>query len=345
MAWTSGLLRQRPAHDQLEHVSYDALTQYFAGHVRDFSPDAIAAVKTKGHQPSFFDVDRTLLQFAYESTREVLVGSFESAVRAARQSLGTPEKPETGALTKAVLQILAAAILEDKQLLGEERSSAVEDLIGRSTNRYGQYFEKDSIESIGRNVAQVTFEALRRNVTFRSFTNEMLGYFYENAFVDEKVRKELGIYYTPRSIARRILSRLPVEDIPPSDRVVFDGSSGSGNLLLAAFERIGDLVPRAWNRDQKHAYLVERVHGVDLDPFAAQVAGLSLFLMDLPAGDAWNVRAADFTSSDSLRLPRPPTILVGNPPFKESRSLEGSATNKPPDSSASTWICWNQRAC
>ena len=308
----------------IEHVSYDALTQYFAGHVRDFSPNAISAAKTKGHQASFFDLDRTLLEFAYEATRKILVERFESAVRAARETHDASGKPDTGGHTKAVLQILAAAILEDKQLLGVGQSSTVEDLIRRSASRYGQYFDLDSIQRIGRNVAQVTFEALRQNVTFRSFTNEMLGYFYENAFVGEDLRRELGIYYTPRPIAKRILSRLPVEDIPPSDRVVFDGSSGSGNLLLAAFERIGDLVPRGWNRDQKHAYLVERVHGMDLDQFAAQVAGLSLFFMDLPAGDTWNIKAADFTSSRLPNLPRPPTILVGNPPFKESRSLEGA---------------------
>ena len=151
----------------------------------------------------------------------------------------------------------------------------------------------------------------------------MLGYFYENALVDQELRRELGVYYTPRSIARRILTRLPVEDIPPSDRVVFDGSSGSGSLLLAAFERIGDLLPSGWDKDQRHAYLVKRVHGVDVDPFATQVAGLSLFLIDLPAGDAWNVKAADFISSKSGSLPRRPTIVVGNPPFKEMRSSGG----------------------
>ena len=313
-----------PSSEPIAHVHYDTLPQYFASRVRAFGPDAIAAAKTTGHQPSFFDLDRTLLQFAYRTTQEILVECFESAVKGARQSIRAPRKPEDGDLAKAALQILAAAILEDKQLLGDERSSTVDDLIRRSASRYGQYFDQGAIDSIGRNVAQAAFEDLRRNVTFRSFTNEMLGYFYENALVNDKLRKKLGIHYTPRSIAKRILSRLPVEDIAPSERVVFDGSSGSGNLLLAAFERLGDLVPRGWDRGRKHAYLVERVHGVDLDPFAVQVAGLSLFFMDLPAGDSWDIKAADFTSSQSPKLPKQPTILVGNPPFKESRSLEGA---------------------
>ena len=254
-----------------EHISYNRLNQYFSEHGGDLRPDALAAAKTKGHQLSFLDLDQTLLQFAYEATRSILVERFENAVSAARDSLRGRTDLLAGDLTKAALQILAAAILEDKLLLGRERSVTVDELLQRSARKYGQYFDLASLNRIGQNVGQLTFETLRNNVTFRSFTNEMLGYFYENAFVDEDLRKELGVYYTPRSIAKRILTRLPIEDIPPSDRVVFDGSSGSGNLLLAAFERVGDLLPSGWTRDQKHDYLVQRIHGVDVDPFATQV--------------------------------------------------------------------------
>ena len=308
---------------RIESVSYDRLTGYLTDHASDFRPDTLTAAKTTGRQPSFFDLDRSLFEFAYETTQHILVENFEAAVSAAKRAAGPRHDLQSGDLTKAVLQILGAAILEDKLLLGVEPSSNVEELIHRSAKQYGQYFDVSSLDKIGLDVGQVTFDSLRHNVTFRSFTNEMLGYFYENALVDQNLRQELGVYYTPRSIAKRILTRLPVEELPPADRVVFDGSSGSGNLLLAAVERIGALLPNGWNRDQRHSYLVQRVHGVDVDPFATQVAGLSLFLIDLPAGDTWNVKAADFMSFQSASLPRLPTIIVGNPPFKELRSSNG----------------------
>ena len=307
----------------LASVEYDRLYSYFAERARDFQPAVLAAAKSTGRQLGFFDLDRSLLQFAYETTQQFLVERFEAAVTAARQSLAGREGQATGDLTKAALQILAAAILEDKKLLGSGESHTVEDLIRRSATMYGQYFDVNVLHKIGRDVGQIAFESLRQNLTFRSFTNEMLGYFYENAFVDKELRKELGVYYTPQSIAKRILSKLPVEEIPPSDRVVFDGSSGSGNLLLAAFERIGDLLPNGWDRDQRHEYLVQRIHGVDVDQFATQVAGLSLFFIDLPAGDAWDVSSADFMDSSPISFPRPPTIVIGNPPFKETRSANG----------------------
>ena len=308
---------------RIQRVSYDQLSDYLGKHARDFHPATLTATKTTGGQPSFFDLDRSLFEFAYEATQQILVEKFEAAVGATKNAVGNRGGLKPGELTKAVLQILAAAILEDKLLLGEEPSSNVGDLIHRSAKLYGQYFDVTSLERIGLDVGQVTYDSLRSSVTFRSFTNEMLGYFYEHALVDPDLRRELGVYYTPRSVAKRILARLPVEDIPPGERVVFDGSSGSGNLLLAAFERIGDLLPSGWDRSQRHSYLVQRIHGVDVDQFATQVAGLSLFFIDLPAGDTWNVKAADFMSSDSASLPKSPTIVVGNPPFKELRSSEG----------------------
>ena len=308
---------------RIERVSYGQLSDYLAAHAREFRPATLAATKTTGHQPSLFDLDRSLFEFAYQATQQILVEKFEAAVGATKNAVGNRDDLGPGELTKAVLQILAAAILEDKLLLGDEPSLNVGDLIHRSEKLYGQYFDLTSLERIGLDVGQVTYDRLRSSVTFRSFTNEMLGYFYEYALVDQDLRRDLGVYYTPRSVAKRILSRLPVEDIPPSERVVFDGSSGSGNLLLAAVERIGDLLPSGWDRSQRHSYLVQRVHGVDVDQFATQVAGLSLFFIDLPAGDTWNVKTADFMSSQSTSWPKSPTIVVGNPPFKELRSSEG----------------------
>ncbi len=312
-----------PDPEPLDHVPYDRLSQYFSERARDFHPEFLIAAKSKGLQPSFFDLDRNLFEFAYDATQKILVERFETAVAAARDSISAVGKANVDDLPKAALQILAAAILEDKRLLGDERSTTVVDLVGRSADRYGQYFDQDSATLVGHGVAQIIFDSLRNNVTFRSFTNEMLGYFYENAFVSQDLRKQLGVYYTPRSIAKRILSRLPVEDLAPPDRIIFDGSCGSGNLLLAGYERLRELLPKYWDQEKKHNYLVEKLYGFDLDQFAAQVAGLSLFLIDLPAGDAWNVRTANFLTSGASGLPRPPTILVGNPPFEEPRSSEG----------------------
>ena len=86
-----------------------------------FKPDNLVAAKTQGHQLTFFDFDRTLLDFAYDATQRILVEKFETAVGAARHFASEREDINTEDLTKAVLQILAAAILEDKLLLGGKK--------------------------------------------------------------------------------------------------------------------------------------------------------------------------------------------------------------------------------
>ena len=60
---------------------------------------------------------------------------------------------------------------------------------------------------------------------------------------------------------------------------------------------------------------------MDVDQFASQVAKLSLFLIGLPSGDAWDIRVDDFIASNKESFA--PTILIGNPPFKEVRSQDG----------------------
>lgn len=319
----------RMGHERpVRHIPYDGLRAFFDDHRAEFRPATLVAAKTSAHQLSFFELDRSLLDFAFESTQEILVDRFEAAVRAAKSALGEETDRLPGNVQELVLQLLAAAILDDKYCLGDARSNSAEDLMRRSTRRYGRYFRRFPQDSTWHKVADITFESLRRNVTFRSFTNEMLGYFYENALVDKTLRQELGIHYTPQSIAKRILARMPIEDIPPSERSVFDGSCGSGNLLIAAYERMSKLLPSNWDRTQKHNHLVKRIHGVDLDPFAAQVARLSLLFVDLFEGDAWDLRTHDFIAANPGNWAQRPTILVGNPPFRELRSSGGQRSQR-----------------
>ena len=97
-----------PRPKPFERVPYDRLRQYFLEHGGDFRPDTLAAAKANGHQLSFLDLDQTLLQFAYEATRSILVERFENAVGAARHTLSGRKDLVTGDLTKAALQILAS---------------------------------------------------------------------------------------------------------------------------------------------------------------------------------------------------------------------------------------------
>jgi len=306
---------------------YDRVVAYFSSNKRDFRPESIAAAKSQGRQLSFLDIDPALVQFAYNATRGMLVERFEDAVTYAReQLLSMPDtrKSALHRLTRFALQLLAAAILEDKGLLEDpQRSASARQLVGKARRSFRSYFDTKRVDDVGDVVADGMHDRLRRDLIFQSFTNELLGYFYENTFVDDELRRDLGVYYTPQHLARRILSRLPIEQLPPHSRTVLDGTCGSGSLLLAAYERLAGLLPVKLPREQVHAYLVRHLHGVDVDSFAAEVSRLSLFLLSVPSENGWDIEASNFLTSDVAVIDPSPTIIIGNPPFRDERSVEG----------------------
>ncbi len=313
----------------MERYSYDRIGEFFAAHGRDLRPDAIGTAKAKGIQLSFLDVDSGLYAFAYDATNALLSAQFEHAVDQARQvaaslQIGVPNL--TTVLTRLALQVLAAAILEDKQAFPTPesgRSATARALLGKAAHHYQDYFDLGDIDVFRRgdrdDIADALHADLRRNITFRSFTNMMLACFYEDTFVTDKLRQELGIHYTPAPLARRILSKLPIESLPPESRTILDGTCGSGNLLLAAHERLRALLPARLPAERVHKYLLGQIHGFDKDGFATLVSRLSLFLTGIPASGKWDIRERDFLDVHLNQVDFTPTIIVGNPPFREMR--------------------------
>jgi hypothetical protein len=63
-------------------------------------------------------------------------------------------------------------------------------------------------------------------------------------------------------------------------------------------------------------YLRSRLHGSDLDPFALELARLSLTLTDIPNPDHWDLKVHDMFVDDHLaEQAGRNTILLANPPF------------------------------
>ena len=78
---------------------------------------------------------------------------------------------------------------------------------------------------------------------FQNLSVEVLAYIYENTLVDDLARKRLGIHSTPSSIARYLVNRLPFEGFSQDDRRVVEPCSGHSIFLVAALQRLRDLLP------------------------------------------------------------------------------------------------------
>src|SRR5262245_51323203 len=90
-----------------------------------------------------------------------------------------------------------------------------------------------------------------------------------------------------------------IEEIALEDRHIFEPACGHAAFLVAAMRLLKDLHPSA----ASGSYLRQRLHGIDIDDFALEIARLALTLADIPNPDGWDVKHMDmFVSDISERL-------------------------------------------
>lgn len=312
-------IKETPTDKPLADLRYEDVSGYFSSNRLSFSSESLLAIKTGSRQLTWFDMDPGLIQFAEAVSQRLLVRRFEGTVRAGLRARHNRSTVMDSSVIRSAIRLLAARVLEDKGTLSN-RTQGAESLLRSAKSRFPDYFNLVDFEHIGWDIADEMLSELSGGLTYQAFSNELLGHLYENALVDPSIRKEFGVYYTPRYLAQAIVDRLPIEEIPEDERFVMDGTCGSGNLLLAGYERLKRLLPTHMDAYQKHQYLTQHIWGIDRDEFASEAARLALLLFSLPLGNSWNIHAADFLRDDVRPFyPSAPRIIVGNPPFRHFR--------------------------
>ncbi len=133
------------------------------------------------------------------------------------------------------------------------------------------------------------------------------------------VRKRSGSFYTPRPLVDHVLDVAlnPLLRADATLPTVLDPACGCGNFLVAAAERLAGSSTRAQAAAQ--------VHGIDLDPIAAELAAFSLWRFVAKPGAPWTpfrnrIRVADALASPT-GTPLQFNVVVGNPPFLNQLEL------------------------
>ena len=89
----------------------------------------------------------------------------------------------------------------------------------------------------------------------------------------------------------------------------------TGGLLLAAHDRLQGLQPLDWDPQLSHSVLAEQLYGYDVDPFAVEIARLSMLLHAAPAGNGWDIRHGDALKT-KRKSDEKPSVIVANPPWR-----------------------------
>ena len=133
------------------------------------------------------------------------------------------------------------------------------------------------------------------------------------------IRGKTWVRTAPRTRSPNMRSpRLNLDRRESNDINIYEPFAGAGTFLVSALRHVRDLLPVDWTDQERHAFLVDRLSGDETDPFACEVAVLSLILADYPNQNGWCIRRSDLFENDVLksRVENGGVVLC-NPPFED----------------------------
>ena len=313
----------------LDNVNIEQLGQVFAQHKTAWVPQRILHAKSNVSQAvqlDFFDVG--LLPLLEHETRIKLDSQLKGTVAVAidtfeRRSKFTDDLyPQ---LFRLIFRLIAAKILTDRRHPGnwnpDDAKSALQAV-------EGFYYRGDKAEpALEDNIAQQkTWEWIKQVCHFQNLSVDSLAYVYENTLVTQETRKAYGTHSTPYAVAEYIVRNLPFESLDQNERSVFEPFSGHSIFLVAAMQRLRELLPSQISPSDRHKYFVRMLAGIEYDEFALEVSKLSLMLADYPNPDGWRLHKADVFDSPTFgdELSRS-NIVLCNPPFERFSKEEKTA--------------------
>ncbi|MBN1840967.1 MAG: SAM-dependent DNA methyltransferase [Deltaproteobacteria bacterium] len=290
--------------------------EYLRNNREHFTPRRLEKAKSISEQLTLFDVAPDLIKQALQIADKELVDRFEKGVG---EIIGSTNDKYKRSVINAAIAVLGARILRDRLKENWPLDSGALEFLTAANRFLPGYFK------VSRGIAGRLDQLLTRLPSAFDFSQvslDMVGKFYASAFVTKELRDEWGIHYTPSRLARTLLRRMPIEELPPDKRIVGDPTCGSGSLLAAAYERLASATYLRISQKEKHDRLVNSIFGNDRDKFAAEIARMTLMLFHPPHRNNWRVTHLDAESERFEKrwikgIEVTPTIIVANPPFGE----------------------------
>ncbi len=304
-----------------------AMEQFFRALEGKWSSSAVLRAKNIGKPvgPAELDwVDTGLIPALEAEVSTKLDRMVRRALQDGRgaQRRSSAQQTDDEALFRLVFRLLAAKVFKDRRVPGFVQLDALSDP-GEALRKVCDYYKEPQNHILDVDTQRAVATALWTGFGFQNLSVDVLALIAENTLVDEDLRKLYGIHSTPRRIARYMVERLPLEQIPQEQRVVVEPCAGHAVFLVAALKRLRDLLGPGWSGQERHRYFVKRLFGFEQDAFAREVSKLCLTLADFPNPNGWNLEKADVFNSrklaESLGDAR---IILCNPPFEEFKSQE-----------------------
>ena len=130
----------------------------------------------------------------------------------------------------------------------------------------------------------------------------------------QEMRAQWRFYPTPADLAWRMVQAIPFQVIDVDELLVWDGTCGTGTLLVAALERLRQLNGNDKISGQR---ISATILGNDQEPLLSDLTRINL---EIAAGDIecqqWNISAQDVLADGVETFSRRPSVILGNLPAK-----------------------------
>ena len=309
--------------DRQQELQPERVAAEIEEHKGEWSPDAMLRAKNVGpsgpRQRDFIDLG--LVPAIEEQVREKIDPLLSDILNAAQNeySRRTGKHPSPTNLFQLVFRALAGKIMHDREVPGFSRGR-VAPAAGPFLDRVAAYYNEPGPAAIGDPIVQqLVVDRLWAGVNLKNISVEALAYVWENTLLTPADRRAKGIHATPPSIARYIVRRLFPDDASLPGCVV-EPCCGAATFLIAAMQRLRELLPHTMSDRERHKYFKRVLYGFDTEPFGLEVAKCRLMLADFPHPNRWNLFRQDVFApeGDAPRFAsalREADVVLCNPPF------------------------------
>ena len=306
----------------LKTIETSKLVNYIKSKKNEWNPSTFIRAKegfsiTQGVQLDFIDVG-LIPALDHEAAKkiEILIETIFYKTDQFKNKYKTEIKYSD--LLQFIFRLLAAKLITDREIdikppINFERPAELLD----SVSKYYQGNISFNHKSIPTTLSTIIAREIKNSFPLKNLAVDSLTYIYENTFITKEHRKKLGIHSTPSYISDFIFSQIPIGTIPSAKVKVMDPTCGHGIFLISAVRKIRSILPESWTAAKRHNFLINSVYGIEIDPFAVEVAKMCLLLSDFPEKNGWVIHNEDCFSSSVLEHSlKSITVLVGNPPFE-----------------------------
>lgn len=295
---------------QIKSVPYSELASELEMRRQQLGPLEVSQRKMRWRQMSLYEVSMTpnaFLEWAFRPTSEqlkqLLTGVLQEGLR---NHLNVEQKARR---LRWLLRFTGVRIAWDKDLLPTVSRVSEEELV-RAASRYPSPLDPSQ------EAYRLAEDFIDRtaSINFGIAEGGLLSQVFQTHGLVADLREEWKLYPTPPDIAWQMLETIPLEAIPTDNRLVWDGTCGTGTLVVVSMERLRQLDSKvAKDSEQLRMKLI----GNDRQPLLADLTRIALdTALGKLEGPNWTIQTRDVLEFELSSFERRPTIIVGNPPFE-----------------------------